>query len=238
MKRNFSVESRENGFAFRIAVEVDCVLDRTQESTDQQGSVVVQPAAESVDAIMNSLSPRLQWILDAIRGDLAKQATDLTEIPLAARVAANNDQERNPAVSPADANGTFSAASRPQPSELESIRVEDWAGPVAGQTYLEENFRIPRSTLHRWQRKNEIIALQRGGRKHVFPLAQFVDGRPAAGIREVLSSIAHPRQAWLWLTRPSALLAGRVPIDMLRQDLVVEVTGAAMEFSSSTQQWF
>ncbi|RUX44082.1 DUF2384 domain-containing protein, partial [Mesorhizobium sp. M7A.F.Ca.CA.002.09.1.1] len=62
-------------------------------------------------------------------------------------------------------------------------------------------------------------------------LAQFVDGRPVAGIRDVLSLITNPRLAWLWLTRPSAQLDGRVPIDLLRQDQVDEVVEAARVFA-------
>lgn len=46
------------------------------------------------------------------------------------------------------------------------------------------------------------MALRKGGRKHVFPLAQLVDGRPAMGISEVLAAISNPRLAWFWLTRP------------------------------------
>ena len=114
---------------------------------------------------------------------------------------------------------------------LQSMLIEDWAGEVAGSTYLEEKFRIPRSTLHRWQRSSEVIALRKGGRKHVFPLAQFVDGRPAAGISEVLSAIANPRLAWFWLNRAAPELGGRVPIEMLKHDMVQEVVLAARDFS-------
>ncbi|OBQ95059.1 hypothetical protein [Mesorhizobium sp. AA23] len=102
-------------------------------------------------------------------------------------------------------------------SELQSMLIEDWAGEVAGSTYLEEKFRIPRSTLHRWQRRAEVVALRKGGRKHVFPLAQFIDGRPARGISEVLAAITNPRLAWFWLAHPCPELDGRVPIEMLRE---------------------
>ena len=116
--------------------------------------------------------------------------------------------------------------------QCDSMRIEDWAGQVAGPTYLEKRFGIPRSTLHWWQRHNDVIALRKGARKHVFPLAQFIDGRPAPGIRQVLSWIANPRLAWLWLTCPSPLLDGRIPMEMLRQDLAAEVVSAARGFSS------
>ncbi|RVA44851.1 DUF2384 domain-containing protein, partial [Mesorhizobium sp. M7A.F.Ca.US.001.01.1.1] len=45
------------------------------------------------------------------------------------------------------------------------------------------------------------------------------------------SLITNPRLAWLWLTRPSAQLDGRVPIDLLRQDQVDEVVEAARVFA-------
>lgn len=118
-----------------------------------------------------------------------------------------------------------------QNHQRDGMRIEDWAGQIAGPTHLEKNFGIPRSTLHWWQRHNDVIALRKGARKHVFPLAQFIDGRPAPGIRQVLASISDPRLAWLWLIRPSPLLNGRVPIEMLRRDLTVEVASAARAFS-------
>ena len=115
--------------------------------------------------------------------------------------------------------------------DLDSMIIEDWAGRVAGATYLEDNLRIPRSTLHRWYRCNEVIALRKGRQRHVFPLAQFVDGRPASGIREVLAHITHPRLAWFWMIHPSSKLNGRVPIELLKQDLVSEVVSAAREYA-------
>lgn len=131
-----------------------------------------------------------------------------------------------------DPSASGSCKSRDETGGFDAMLVEEWAGRVAGQTFLEKNFCIPRSTLHWWQRRNDVIALRKGERKHVFPLAQFVDGRPAAGIRDVLSHIANPRLAWFWLTRPSPLLAGRVPIEMLKQDLVSEVVSAARSLGS------
>jgi uncharacterized protein (DUF2384 family) len=128
-----------------------------------------------------------------------------------------------------DAPGT--AVPEPQNHQRDGMRIENWAGQIAGPTHLEKRFGIPRSTLHRWQRHNDVIALLKGARKHVFPLAQFIDGRPAPGIRQVLASISNPRLAWLWLIRPSPLLNNRVPIEMLRKDLTAEVASAARAFS-------
>ncbi|TIR17079.1 MAG: hypothetical protein E5X33_26870 [Mesorhizobium sp.] len=113
----------------------------------------------------------------------------------------------------------------------ECARIAEWAGPVAGSTHLERRFGIPRSTLHWWQRHNDVVALRKGSRKHVFPLAQFIDGRPLPGIRQVLSTISDPRVAWLWLISPSPLLKGRVPIELLREGMGIDVASAAQALS-------
>jgi len=118
---------------------------------------------------------------------------------------------------------------------LDSMLIEEWAGNVAGQTHLEKKLRIPRSTLHIWKRRNEVVALRSGRCKHVFPLAQFVDGRPAPGIRDVLSIISNRRLAWFWLSNPCPDLDGRVPIELLKQELVAEVISAARKFVAGTQ---
>lgn len=132
-------------------------------------------------------------------------------------------------------------ASRPRPADhplghsvlkdypREGARVAEWAGPVAGSTHLERRFGIPRSTLHWWQQHNDVVAFRRGSRKHVFPLAQFIDGRPIPGIRQVLSSISDTRLAWLWLISPSPLLKGRVPIELLREGTNTEVVASAAQ---------
>ncbi|WP_109574934.1 DUF2384 domain-containing protein [Aminobacter sp. AP02] len=133
--------------------------------------------------------------------------------------------------SESDANVSVPRDTHAPSGELDSMLMEDWAGQVAGQTYLEENLRIPRSTLHLWKRRNEVIALRTGRRKHVFPLAQFIDGRPVSGIRDVLAILSGPRVSWYWLSRPSPDLAGCTPIDMLKRDRVAEVIAAARAFS-------
>lgn len=73
----------------------------------------------------------------------------------------------------------------------------------------------------------EVIALLKGARKHVFPLAQFVDGRPVQGIRDLLQIVESPRRAWFWLVKPSPLLSNKRPIDLLKQDRSREVVEAA-----------
>ena len=105
--------------------------------------------------------------------------------------------------------------------------LEDWAGPVAGSTELERDHGIARSTLHAWQKQGAVIGLLKGVRKHVFPLDQFIDGRPIEGLAEVLKVIGEPRTAWLWMKEPHPALNGATPLARLKARRIGEVVEAA-----------
>lgn len=107
-----------------------------------------------------------------------------------------------------------------------AVRLEDWAGPVAGPSDIEKAFGTRRSTLHDWQKRGAVIGLLKGERKHVFPLAQFVDGRPVKGMSEVTSIIRNSRAAWQWLIQPKPSIGG-APLDLLKAGQVNEVIAAA-----------
>ena len=106
------------------------------------------------------------------------------------------------------------------------VRLEDWAGPVAGPNEIERTYGTRRSTLHDWHKRGAVIGLLKGERKHVFPLAQFVDGRPVEGMSEVTRVIANPRVAWQWLTQAKPSIGGK-PLDRLKQGHIAEVVAAA-----------
>ena len=224
---------KPNDFAEMVAEKVERALAHYDEAIDKPTMVSVGKIAGSIASAVTLLSPKHQRAIDAIHADLPGLASKFVRA-LAAEAARRSEAGTSGATGlpPASLVDIDGPASSPQRADdLESMLIEDWAGRVAGSTYLEENLRIARSTLHRWQRRSEVIALRKGGRKHVFPLAQFVDGRPVAGIRDVQALISNPRLAWLWLTRPSAQLEGRTPIDLLRQDQVDEVVEAARVFA-------
>jgi len=119
-------------------------------------------------------------------------------------------------------------------SELAVARkLEEWAGPVAGPTELQRDFGIPRSTLNRWQHAGEVIALLKGTKKHVYPVEQFIDGRPMLGIGLVSALASNHRVAWLWLRQPNPSLGNRKPIDLLKQDRLDDVIESARTYFSA-----
>ena len=106
-------------------------------------------------------------------------------------------------------------------------RLEEWAGQVAGPGDIEKMFGTKRSTLHDWHKRGAVIGLLKGERKHVFPLAQFVDGRPVEGMGRITAIIGNPRTAWLWLTRQHVSETGETPLDRLKAGRVDEVVADA-----------
>lgn len=107
-----------------------------------------------------------------------------------------------------------------------TTRMEDWSGPVAGSGELERRLGIARSTLQDWRRAGSVIGLLKGARKHVFPLAQFVDGRPVEGLAQLQTIIGNPRSAWLWLVKPNAD-DRRAPLERLKSGEIDAVVALA-----------
>ncbi|AMY03621.1 hypothetical protein AB0V79_27135 [Mesorhizobium ciceri] len=218
------------------------IAEAVQQALTQHGVLLDAEALVSASAIAGSVAAALPFLpqaqrlaIGSFKGGLTALASEFFRMMADKTASGGWTGTGRTSESPAPTVGlgqpAFQIAERT--AELQSLVIEDWAGEVAGSTYLEEKLRIPRSTLHRWQMRNEVIALRKGGRKHVFPLAQFVDGRPALGISEVLSLIPNARLAWYWLARPSPDLDGCAPIEMLKHDMVHEVMLAARDFSSS-----
>ncbi|MER8504541.1 hypothetical protein [Mesorhizobium sp. M1142] len=207
-----------------VAVEIERVLARRDQIIDDDAIGSAGRIAGAIAAAIALLQPSELRAIDTMQERLPDRVLQFVRI-LAAEA---GGQATEASASSGFEDRSIHVSSRPAGrDDVDSMRVEDWAGRVAGPTFLEDNFGISRSTLHRWQRSSRVVALRTGGRKHVFPLAQFVDGRPASGIREVLSAMPNPRRAWHWLIRPAAVLGGRIPIELLKQDLVADVAVAA-----------
>ncbi|MGX9053692.1 antitoxin Xre/MbcA/ParS-like domain-containing protein [Mesorhizobium sp. 14Argb] len=119
-------------------------------------------------------------------------------------------------------------ASLPDP-EATLLLADDWAGPVAGPTEIERFYGIPRSTLYRWHKHNEAVAINtRTGSKPVFPLRQFIDGRPLPGLATIISILGSQRDAWKWLISPNPDFTGDAPLNLLvlgKVDMVADAAG-------------
>lgn len=106
------------------------------------------------------------------------------------------------------------------------VRLEAWAGAVAGANEIARRFGTPRSTLHAWHKQGAVIGLLKGRRNHVFPLAQFEDGHPLQGIADISQVVGNPRVAWQWLIQDKSSIGGK-PLELLRAGEQAKVIAAA-----------
>lgn len=114
------------------------------------------------------------------------------------------------------------------------MAIEEWAGPVAGATVLEQEQGISRSTLHAWRHQNAVIGLLKGTRHHVYPVAQFIDGRPVEGLGAILEQVRSPRVAWMWLIEPHPALKGETPLARLKAgDIATVIRLAERDYGQS-----
>jgi hypothetical protein len=107
------------------------------------------------------------------------------------------------------------------------VAAEVWAGPLVGPSELERDFGIARSTLHTWQKQGAVIGVLVGMRKHAFPVEQFIDGRPVAGLASLVQTIGDTRTAWRWLREPNPGLSGVTPLSRLKVGAVEAVLDIA-----------
>ena len=184
-----------------------------------------------VAAAIADLPPETWRVLGSRRADLSREIRQLMErvgleksaliaLDIPAIAEASQGEGLGPLVGVEEGRRALDDLAVPR-------RLEDWAGPVAGASELARNFGIARSTLHRWQQAGEVVALLKGTRKHVFPIAQFIDGRPVGGIGDVTRLAGNHRAAWIWLSRPNPVLGGRKPVELLIEDRRSEVLDAA-----------
>ena len=180
---------RDKSLPGRIAAEVSRLVAESDKSLHRdQTTWIGQLCADAVGAYLTLGEDRQREIAATGRG--------IIEMAVASVIA-----EAPPKSTPDNAPEWF---------------VEDWAGPVAGPTLLENEYGIARSTLYRWQKLRMVVAFPKGRRKYVFPLLQFVDGRPVDRLSDVLAYFSDDRECWRWLVTPIKELGGRRPIDDMR----------------------
>ncbi len=193
----------------------------------QQQERISRAVLQAVEAGRSQRRDRaLAWLGSAKVDTLA---ADGAEWPAPSPDQLNSEDHVEPAVDArpiAHSAATTESVSHSKATAM-PIRLINWAGDVAGSTKLEREYGIPRTTLHGWQKQSRVVALLTGARKHVFPLAQFIDGRPVEGLAEIVTATGSPRTAWAWLVEPHLSLGARAPLDRLKAGEVSAVAGLA-----------
>ncbi len=94
--------------------------------------------------------------------------------------------------------------------------LEAWAGPVYTAEQLQEKLGISRSELLDWERRQAVIAIANGEQGNVYPVEQFDNSAPTAGIDAVLAIAPDVRSVWLWLRQSHGALDDVRPLDLLK----------------------
>jgi hypothetical protein len=211
------------------ASEVIGMFAKRNPNTSRAQVEVVGKLVAEFGAAAAKLSPAARQRLVARKAELSKLIAEIVAEPEVAPQVLKLAPKAPPEVSQGEGLGALLSAAEGRErlaAYATPLKVEAWAGPLAGPTELEREYGVARSTLHAWQKQGAVIGLLVGVRKHAFPIEQFIDGRPVAGLAAVLEVIGDPRTGWLWLREPNPGLAGASPLTRLKSgavDSVIEV---------------
>lgn len=234
---NAQTERPDRNIAGRVAAKVSSAL-KTEEGVGPGSLALSAFVAGEVAELVAKLPAEQRQELSAHSAELKQRIRNVLESfgrERSARIPLDVPDD----VEPSKGEGLGAIVTSEQGQDaLAAIAVhrklEDWAGRVAGATELSREYGVARSSLNRWHRKGDVIGLLKGTRKHVYPVEQFVDGRPARGIRDIVELAKNERTAWLWLCQKNPVLDECKPIDLLKQDRVTEVVDAAKAYFSAS----
>jgi uncharacterized protein (DUF2384 family) len=225
-RRGFS--RRGNEFKLARGEEIEhAVSTAVEELLRKHDPTIREPAAKAASKLAGLLASRIavqtqavQRAFKAIERDVDRYGADFVAHLIREATAGTDNRIKR-----------FNASPPPEAGGGALQLVDDWAGPVAGPTVIEQHYGIPRSTLYRWQKRNEAVALNTRTSKPVFPLKQFVDARPADGISSLISVFGDQRIAWKWLMQPNDGFGGRPPLTVLLDGNVELVINSARSAS-------
>ncbi|MFP4600030.1 MAG: hypothetical protein ACLFVJ_17365 [Persicimonas sp.] len=91
-------------------------------------------------------------------------------------------------------------------------------GGTASSSELAELLGVTRQAVDKRRRKNQLLAVQAGGRGYRYPVWQVVDGRTLSGLQQVLGELAE-HDPWMTLQfflRQNSRLGDKRPLEVLR----------------------
>lgn len=98
----------------------------------------------------------------------------------------------------------------------QDLPITAWAGEVETASILAPRLAASPEILAEWADRRIAIAFGDEPDQRLYPVEQFINGRPVPGLADVLAIIGHARVAWLWLRTSRPAINDCSPLDYLK----------------------
>ncbi|MGO4317777.1 hypothetical protein [Agrobacterium sp. MCAB5] len=205
-KRKPTAKPRASSMGVKLRRAMASAMHSTPE-TDVNDMMVllVDSPNRAVRETIRDIVEHVPAIVEARQSKLTDDAIDAL-VTVYMRTSPNAEVERLLYDSNAKARARFFA-------EWPSFTSKDLAD-VAGHGSKNKSM-----TASRWKVKGKVFSIKHGGVEY-FPAFQFEEGQPIESIAKVLSLLGGKKSGWqlaFWFTSPNGWLAGKRPVDVLKE---------------------
>ncbi len=217
LKRKLTGKQRVSSIGAKLRRAMANAMHSTPETdVDDMMVVLVDTPNQAVRETIRDIVEHVPAIVEARQSKLTDDAIDAL-VSVYMRTPPNAEVERLLYDSNAKARARFFA-------EWPSFTSKDLAD-VAGHGSKNKSM-----TASRWKMKGKVFSIRHGGVEY-FPAFQFEEGQPIETVAKVLALFGEKKSGWqlaFWFTSPNGWLAGKRPVDALKDGDVV-VSAAARE---------
>lgn len=216
-KNKPTAKPRASSIGAKLRKAMAIAMHSTPETdVDDMMVVLVDSPNQAVRDTIRDIVEHVPAIVEARQGKLTDDAIDAL-VSVYMRTSPNAEVERMLYDSNAKARARFFG-------EWSSFTSKDLA-EVAGHGSKNKSM-----TASRWKMKGKVFSIKHSGVEY-FPTFQFEEGQPIESVAKVLALLGEKKSGWqlaFWFTSPNGWLAGKRPVDVLKDGDAV-VSAAARE---------
>lgn len=217
LKRKSAGKQRASSIGAKLRRAMASAMHSMPETdVDDMMVVLVDTPNQAVRETIRDIVEHVPAIVEARQSKLTDDAIDAL-VSVYMRTPPNADVERLLYDSNAKARARFFG-------EWPSFTSKDLA-EVAGHGSKNKSM-----TASRWKMKGKVFSIRHGGVEY-FPAFQFEEGQPIETVARVFALLGEKKSGWqlaFWFTSPNGWLAGKRPVDALK-DADVVVSAATRE---------
>ncbi|QDG94449.1 hypothetical protein NIBR502774_18005 (plasmid) [Rhizobium sp. NIBRBAC000502774] len=217
MNRKLTAKQRASSIGAKLRKAMASAMHSTPETdVDDMMVVLVDMPNQAVRDTIRDIVEHVPAIVEARQSKLTDDAIDAL-VSVYMRTPPNAEVERLLYDSNAKARARFFG-------EWSSFTSKDLA-EVAGHGSKNRSM-----TASRWKMKGKVFSIKHGAVEY-FPAFQFEEGQPIESVAKVLALLGEKKSGWqlaFWFTSPNGWLAGKRPVDALK-DTDAVVSAAARE---------